>query len=192
MKPRIASRGSAAANLIALIILGNGIVPGEEPKNEGASSPIKVTSSAFEAGESIPAKYTCDGADISPPLKWAGAPAGAKSFALICDDPDAPAGTWVHWALFNLPAPAAELGENVARAGALPGGAIQGTNSFTKIGFGGPFPPPGKPHRYFFRLYALDGNLALKPGTTKQELLHAMQKHVVAQGQIMGAYQRRK
>ena len=177
---------------MALILFGDGIALSEEPEKAGTSNPITVTSSAFEQGERIPAKYTCDGSDNSPPLKWAGMPPGTKSFALICDDPDAPAGTWVHWVLFNLRATATELDEKVEPAGTLPDGTNQGTNSFTKIGYGGPCPPPGKPHRYFFRLYALDTDLALKPGATKQELLDAMEKHILAQGQIMGSYQRRK
>jgi Raf kinase inhibitor-like YbhB/YbcL family protein len=192
MKRRIASRGSLAAAAIALLLPGNGIAPGEEPQKGETFAPITVTSAAFSQGGSIPAKYTCDGSDMPPPLKWAGAPAGTKSFALICDDPDAPAGTWVHWVLFNLRAPATELGEKLERVATLPGGASQGTNSFMKIGYGGPCPPPGKPHRYFFKLYALDTEIPLKPGATKQELLRAMEKHILAQGQLMGTYQRKK
>jgi Raf kinase inhibitor-like YbhB/YbcL family protein len=191
MKRRTSSRESVAAITIALALLGNGITLGEDPAKGGTNS-ITVTSSAFQQGGSIPAKYTCDGSDISPPLKWTGSPAGTKSFALICDDPDAPAGTWVHWVLFNLRASATELSEKVEPVGTLPGGATQGTNSFAKIGYGGPCPPPGKPHRYFFKLYALDTDLPLKPGAAKRDLLHAMEKHILAEGQIMGTYQRKK
>jgi hypothetical protein len=191
MKRRISCRETVAAITIALALLGNGIALGEDPAKGGANS-ITVTSSAFQQGGSIPAKYTCDGSNISPPLKWTGSPAGTKSFALICDDPDAPAGTWVHWVLFNLRAPATELGEKMEPAGTLPGGATQGTNSFNKLGYGGPCPPPGKPHRYFFKLYALDADLPLKPGAAKRDLLHAMEKHILAQGQIVGTYQRKK
>ncbi|HYR57826.1 MAG TPA: YbhB/YbcL family Raf kinase inhibitor-like protein [Chthoniobacteraceae bacterium] len=153
---------------------------------------LTVTSSAFQANGSIPAKYTCDGGDASPPLAWTGAPAGAKTLALICDDPDAPAGTWVHWVLFGLPASAGELPEKIEPLATLPNGARQGTNDFKKLGYGGPCPPPGKPHRYFFKLYALDIDVALKPGASKQDLLHAIEHHVLAEGQLMGTYQRKK
>ena len=190
MKRRIEIRRIAAAAATALALLGNGLGFSEEPAQGG--TPMTVTSAAFQQAGSIPSKYTCEGSDISPPLKWSGSPAGTKSFALICDDPDAPAGTWVHWVLFNLRAPATELGEKVETSRAVPGGASQGTNSFMKIGYGGPCPPPGKPHRYFFKLYALDTDLALKPGASKQDLLRAMEKHILARGELMGTYQRKK
>ena len=152
---------------------------------------MQLTSTAFAEGEAIPAKYTCDGADVSPPLKWSGAPAGVKSFALIADDPDAPVGTWVHWVLFDLPAAAAELPEALPKSQYLPGGAKQGLNDFKHLGYGGPCPPAGKPHRYFFKLYALDRLLDLKPGATKKELERAIEKHTLAQGQLMGIYKRK-
>ena len=152
---------------------------------------LKITSTAFTEGEAIPAKYTCQGDDISPPLEWTGAPAGTKSFALICDDPDAPAGTWVHWVIFNLPADASGLPERIDKAETLPDGAAQGTNDFKRTGYGGPCPPPGKPHRYFFKLYALDTVLPLKPKATKEEVLQAMRGHILAEGQLLGTYQRR-
>jgi Raf kinase inhibitor-like YbhB/YbcL family protein len=192
MKRSIALRGIIVAAMVALILFGLKSASGEEAKKGEAPTSITVTSPVFQQGGSIPAKYTCDGSDISPPLKWGGAPAGTKSFALICDDPDAPAGTWVHWVLFNIRANVSELGEKLEANGTLPGGAIQGTNSFSKIGYGGPCPPSGKAHRYFFKLYALDTEIALKPGATKPELLRAMEKHILAQGQLMGAYQRKK
>jgi hypothetical protein len=178
--------------MIALLVLTTGIALGQGPIREQAPASIALTSPAFQSGESIPLKYTCEGSNISPPLRWTGSPAGTKTFALICDDPDAPSGTWVHWVLFNLPASSGALGERVEPAGNLRGGAKQGANSFGKIGYGGPCPPPGKPHRYFFKLYALDAEIALKPGATKQELLRAMEKHVLAQGQLMGTCQRKK
>ena len=149
-----------------------------------------LTSSAFTEGAPIPAKHTCDGADVSPPLAWSGAPSGAAAFALIMDDPDAPAGTWVHWVLYDLPARSSALAENVAKTEALKDGAVQGRNDFPRTGYGGPCPPPGKPHRYFFKLYALDAALGLKPGATKQELERAMQGHVLATAQLMGTYAR--
>jgi Raf kinase inhibitor-like YbhB/YbcL family protein len=114
---------------------------------------MEITSSAFGSGEMIPAKYTCDGADFSPPLEWSGSPAGTKSFALVCDDPDAPMGTWVHWVIFDIPPSATMLGEGITREKDLPGGGTQGINDFRKIGYGGPCPPGGT-HRYFFKLYA--------------------------------------
>ncbi len=150
----------------------------------------KVTSTAFTEGTMIPAKYTCDGANISPPLAWSGSPATAKSFALICDDPDAPAGTWAHWVVFNLPASVTSLDENVPADKTLPNGARQGTNDFRKLGYGGPAPPSGT-HRYYFKLYALDTILDLAAGATKPQLLRAMEGHILAQGQLMGTYKRR-
>src|SRR5208337_4956144 len=135
---------------------------------------MEVTSSAFQAGQTIPTKYTCEGADISPPLQWSGVPVGAKGLALICDDPDAPVGTWVHWVLYDLPITATDLAKNVPALETLSSGAKQGINDFKRVGYGGPCPPPGKSHRYYFKLYALDAALLLKPRTTKQELLRAM------------------
>jgi Raf kinase inhibitor-like YbhB/YbcL family protein len=153
---------------------------------------MEVTSSAFQAGQTIPTKYTCEGADISPPLQWSGVPAGAKGFALICDDPDAPVGTWVHWILYDLPITATDLGENVPALETLSSGAKQGINDFKRVGYGGPCPPPGKPHRYYFKLYALDAALLLKPRATKQELLRAMDGHILAEARLSGTYQRKR
>jgi Raf kinase inhibitor-like YbhB/YbcL family protein len=152
---------------------------------------MHLTSPAFAEGSPIPAKHTCDEKDKSPPLKWSGVPAEAKSLALIADDPDAPVGTWVHWVLFDLPPSTTELPEDVAKGQYLEGGAKQGQNDFRRLGYGGPCPPPGKPHRYFFKLYALDKMLELKPGATKKEVERAMEKHILAQGQLMGTYQRK-
>ncbi|MGA9452671.1 MAG: YbhB/YbcL family Raf kinase inhibitor-like protein [Verrucomicrobiia bacterium] len=152
---------------------------------------IQITSTAFADGQPIPAKYTCDGNDISPPLQWTNTPANTKSFALIADDPDAPMGTWVHWVAYDLPANTTGLPEDVAKTQTLAGGAKQGLNDFRRIGYGGPCPPSGKPHRYFFKIYALDAVLNLKPGLTKRELLKVTNGHVLAEGQLMGTYQRR-
>jgi Raf kinase inhibitor-like YbhB/YbcL family protein len=156
----------------------------------GKSMDIKITSSAFEEGGMIPAKYTCDGEDISPPLKWDTVPDGTKSIALISDDPDAPMGTWVHWVLFNLPADAKELAENIPPDRTLPNGAKQGTSDFGKVGYGGPCPPSGT-HRYFFKIYALDTQLDLAAGARKRDLLRAMEGHILAEGQLIGKYKRR-
>jgi Raf kinase inhibitor-like YbhB/YbcL family protein len=152
---------------------------------------MQLTSPVFEPGGSIPARYTCDDRDVSPPLKWSGAPAGVKSFALLADDPDAPVGTWVHWVLYDLPPDTTELSENVPKTQSIAGDARQGINDFRRIGYGGPCPPPGKPHRYFFRLYALDVRLGLKPGATRKEVERAMEKHIVGRAELMGTYQRR-
>ena len=151
---------------------------------------LRLTTTAFQPGGTIPRKHTCDGPDVSPPLAW-DAPAGAvQSFALIVDDPDAPAGTWVHWVLFDLPAATGELPEGVPRDEQLPTGARQGRNDFRRVGYNGPCPPSGPPHRYFFKLYALDARLNLKPGSTKADVERAMQGHILAQGQLIGRYSR--
>jgi len=156
----------------------------------GESTKLTVTCTAFEAGQLVPVKYTCQGDDVSPPLKWDGAPAKAKSFAVICDDPDAPGGTWVHWVLYNQPADAPSLPENTPILDSLPNGAAQGRNSFQNTGYGGPCPPAGKAHHYFFRVYALDTTLTLQGPPTKELLIAAMRGHIVAQGQLMGTYKR--
>ena len=150
---------------------------------------ITIKSSAFNEGEPIPKKFTCDGEDISPELSWDGAPEGTKTFALIKDDPDAPGKTWVHWVIFNIPGSATSLPENMPTDKELSDGSRQGTNDFRKIGYGGPCPPGGT-HRYYFKLYALDTELTLKPGALKQELLAAMKGHIVDEGQLMGTYAR--
>ncbi len=151
---------------------------------------IKITSSAFEEGALIPAKYTCDGEDISPPLQWEAVPEGTQSIALVSDDPDAPVGTWVHWVLYNLPAEAGELPEAIPADETLPSGARQGTSDFGRIGYGGPCPPSGT-HRYFFKIYALDTDLDLPTGADKRELLEAMQGHILGEGRLMGKYARK-
>ena len=150
---------------------------------------LKLTSTAFSEGGMIPKQYTCDGKDVSPPLSWSGVPATARTLVLICDDPDAPAGTWVHWVLFNLPASTTGLPEHVPTLKTLPNGARQGTNDFRRIGYGGPCPPGGT-HRYYFKLYALELALALDAVATKAQVLEAMEGHVLAEGQLMGRYKR--
>lgn len=151
---------------------------------------LEIKSSAFEEGSSIPAKYTCKGEDVSPPLSFSGVPKEAKSLALICDDPDAPFMTWVHWVMYNIPAGESGLKEDVPEEETLPNGAIQGKNDFRKIGYGGPCPPPGGPHRYYFKLYALDRRLDLSPGATKSALLKAMEGHILEEAQLMGKFKR--
>jgi len=151
---------------------------------------IKVTSTAFEDGGMIPAKYTCDGADISPPLACEGIPEGTKSIALISDDPDAPMGTWVHWVLCNLPGDTRELPENIPAEETLSNGTMQGLNDFRRVGYGGPCPPSGI-HRYFFKVYALDKMVEPGGWANKVELMRVMEGHVLAQGELMGRYKRR-
>jgi Raf kinase inhibitor-like YbhB/YbcL family protein len=159
---------------------------------ENGESPmsIELTSTAFQKETTIPKQYTGDGADHSPLLRWSEPPTGTKSIALICDDPDAPRGTWVHWVLFNVPPTTRELEEGLPTKGTLPSGAKQGKNDFGNIGYGGPAPPKGKAHRYFFKLYALDVTLDLPPGATKAQLENAMKGHILAEGQLMGTYKR--
>ncbi len=152
---------------------------------------IRLTSSAFSEGAAIPARYTCDGQDISPPLKWSNIPPGTKSFALVCDDPDAPVGIWVHWVLYGLPGSASALQEGLPTAETLVNGAKQGLNDFRRIGYGGPCPPGGSPHRYFFKLYALSVELDLPPKATKKDLLQAMEGRILAEGHLMGTYQKK-
>ncbi len=151
---------------------------------------MKLTSTAFSEGGMIPAQYTCNGPDVSPPLNWEDVPEETKSMALIADDPDAPVGTWVHWVLYNLPTDSRELQEDLPKTKVLPNGAMQGTNDFRKIGYNGPCPPGGT-HRYFFKLYALDEMVDLNPGARKKDLLDAMKGHILAECQLMGKFSRR-
>jgi Raf kinase inhibitor-like YbhB/YbcL family protein len=159
-------------------------------QGKGGLVALQVTSTAFSLGEMIPKKFTCDGSDVSPQLAWNAPPPGTESFALIADDPDAPVGTWVHWVLYDLPASARELAEGLTKQEQLPSGAHQGRNDFGKIGYGGPCPPPGSPHRYFFKLYALDAKPNLKAGATKADVERALKGHILGQGQLMGRYGR--
>ena len=161
-----------------------------ETLGPGVGETIELTSAAFGQGSTIPRQYTCDGADLSPPLSWSGVPAGAKSLALVVDDPDA-RGTWVHWVVYGIPAGVSGLSEGASSdIGDVPG-ATDGTNDFKRTGYGGPCPPNGPAHRYVFKLFAVDSVLELAPGATKSELLRAMEGNVVAQGSLMGRYQRR-
>jgi Raf kinase inhibitor-like YbhB/YbcL family protein len=155
---------------------------------------ILIESPAFQGGGTIPRLYTCDGKDVSPPLAWSGVPEAARSLALICEDPDAPRGTWTHWVIFDIPAAAKGLGEGIAateRVTVAPGEepARQGKNDFGKIGYGGPCPPSGT-HHYLFRIYALDRELGLGPKTTRQDLLGSIKGHVLAEGGLTGLYSR--
>jgi Raf kinase inhibitor-like YbhB/YbcL family protein len=151
---------------------------------------FELKSSAFEPNRPIPKKYTCDGADISVGLSWSDPPEETSSYALIMDDPDAPRGTWVHWVIYNLPPSLRSLPEAVETRETLNNGAAQGKNDFGKFGYGGPCPPAGAAHHYHFKLYALADRLGLAPGGTKQQLLKAMQGHILAQAELVGTYKR--
>jgi Raf kinase inhibitor-like YbhB/YbcL family protein len=201
----IGTHGNAAARLLSqgrkfsicqLVACSTlGLLMACQPSSIGTNSggspmSIELTSTAFSKGASIPKQHTGDGTDQSPALHWSEPPTGTTSIALICDDPDAPRGTWVHWVLFNLPAQARDLEVGVPTTETLASGAKQGKNDFGKIGYGGPAPPKGNAHRYFFKLYALDVHLALPPGATKAQLEGAMKGHILAEGQLMGTYKR--
>lgn len=151
---------------------------------------FELTSSAFKEGALIPKKYTCEGQDLSPPLRWNNPPTGTRSFVLIADDPDAPAGTWVHWVIFNIPIDTRGLAEGLPAQETLANDGLQGLNDFKRIGYGGPCPPPGNPHRYYFRLYALDRELNVKPRATKAQVVDATKGHVLAEAQLMGRFGR--
>jgi Raf kinase inhibitor-like YbhB/YbcL family protein len=150
---------------------------------------ITVKSPAFQSGGKIPSKFTCDGENISPALQWGPVPEGTVTFALIADDPDAPSGTWVHWVIYNIPPGVTNLPEKTTLPFEKETGAISGKSSFGKGGYGGPCPPGGT-HRYFFKIYALDTNLTLPALSSKQDLLKAMEGHIIGQGELMGTYQR--
>ncbi len=162
----------------------------ESQSKVGGENIMKISSSAFQNNGKIPAVYTCDEADYSPPLQWSGVPAGTKSLALLADDPDAPMGTWVHWVIYNIPVTNQGLAENFSREPKLPDGTLQGVNDFGKIGYGGPCPPGGT-HRYFFKLYALDALLPDSPGLNKKALLNTMEGHILEQAVLMGTYRRK-
>lgn len=173
--------------LVLLLILALGIftAAGAIAKEGRKMADLKIASPAFAHNGSIPAKYTCDGGDAIPPVIMENVPAGARSLALIVDDPDAPAGTWVHWVVWNIPAATGEIREN-----SVPAGASQGKNDWGRNSYGGPCPPSGT-HRYFFKLYALDATLNLGADTTKKGLERAMEGHVIARAELIGVYKRR-
>jgi Raf kinase inhibitor-like YbhB/YbcL family protein len=177
--------------LLFVVALAMPIVAGAQTAPKGAANmAFTMQSSDFTNGGEIPRACTCDGEDRSPALSWSGAPEGTKVFALIADDPDAPAGTWVHWVIFNIPGKAQSLPAGVERKEQLADGTKQGRNDFRKPGYGGPCPPPGKAHRYFFKLYALNADLTLSAGATKTDVERAMKDHVLVHAELMGRYKR--
>ena len=173
--------------VLALIPLQHDVSAQDEAKGECME--ITLKSPAFSQDSMIPDVYTCKGKDISPPLFWSNIPKGTKTISLICDDPDAPIGTWVHWVVYNIPGSAKGLAEGIPCKEVLEDSTVQGKNDFRKTGYRGPCPPFGI-HRYYFKIYALDTRLDLKPNATKKELLVAMEGHILAQGQLMGRYKK--
>ena len=152
---------------------------------------MEIYSTGFQDGDRLSSRYTCDSDDTSPELKWRNLPDGAKSLALICEDIDSPGQVWSHWVIFNIPASDVGIGADFPRLPQTPGGAIQGLNDYGRIGYSGPCPPPdGGPHRYFFKLYALDINLPLDNNAVRQDVLKAIDGHVLAYAQTFGTYSR--
>jgi Raf kinase inhibitor-like YbhB/YbcL family protein len=194
---RMRGQGKDLCPMVAILLLfaawissGGLTGDGTDHAKGAASMAFAISSPSFQAGGEIPKKFTCEGADVSPELHWTAPPAGTLSFALIADDPDAPVGTWTHWVFFDIPPSATGLPEGVSKVDEVPSGGRQGRNDFRRIGYAGPCPPPGKPHRYFFKLYALDKMLNLKPGVSKQEVEQAMQGHILETAELMGTYRR--
>jgi Raf kinase inhibitor-like YbhB/YbcL family protein len=187
----LAAGGVLLLQLSACLLPSRGVLGGgtEVQATQGDIMTFDLSSDAFKPGGPIPARFTCDGQDISPPLRWAGVPAGTVSLALIMDDPDAPAGIWVHWVLYNIPLDRSDLSEATSAQPAFADGSVNGLNSWGRSGYGGPCPPGGM-HRYFFRLYAVDLRLDLQPGATKEAVLAAVQGHVLGQAELMGTYTR--
>lgn len=165
--------------------------PPEQERQTFSAQIMQVTSSAFVEGADIPVKYTCQDQDVSPPLEWSGVPVGTQSIALIMEDPDAPGRRFVHWVLYDIPADVSELPEGVEASETTSFDATNGVSGFRRLGYGGPCPPAGGLHRYFFKLYALDTMIGLEPGATKADVELAMEGHTLANGQLMGRYQRR-
>jgi hypothetical protein len=151
---------------------------------------MDLTSTSFAEGDAIPKKHTCDAEDVSPELSWSGVPEGAKSLVMICDDPDAPVGTWVHWVMFGISPDANGLPEGVPDGESVLGGATHGRNDFGNLGYGGPCPPPGPAHRYFYKIFAVDIEPVLSAGGSKADVMQAIDGHIVAEGQLMGRYGR--
>jgi len=185
-----AGRNALRSLFIMAIALGASATTSALAQTGEKAMAFTISSSSFSNGGEIAKKFTCDGADVSPQLAWSEPPAGTKALALLVDDPDAPIGNWTHWVLWNLPVSARGLPEGVSKTAKLPDGSEQGKNDFPKTGYNGPCPPAGKPHRYYFKLFALDGKLEMKAGAGKPELEAAMKGHILAQAETMGRYGR--
>jgi Raf kinase inhibitor-like YbhB/YbcL family protein len=188
-----------AAAVVALLLMGTACAQSSVATCQGQVNEemekmtycqLNVTSPAFKDSQRIPVKYTADGQDMSPPLKWTDIPEGVTEYALIVEDPDAPGGTFTHWVIYGIPGSYDHLDDGVPQVEELDNGAMQGPNSMGKIGYMGPSPPKGKPHRYIFTLYALDSKLGLPAGITKEELRKAMHGHIISEGKVTGLYGR--
>ncbi len=181
-------------SVVYAVMTSFSFVLAERPKDEKSEKPempaLTIFSDAFKHGETIPVKYTCDGDDISPELTWSKPPDGTMELVLICDDPDAPVGTWDHWVVYGLPADTLGLPEGLPKTDEIDRGGLQGKNSWGKIGYGGPCPPRGPAHRYFFKLYALDKKLDLAPGADKKQIEKAIDGHILARAELIGKYGR--
>ncbi len=189
---RVGKSSARLGLLLACLIAGAaGVMALHLMQAQGAQS-MRLVSAAFAEGQPIPADYTCDGRNISPPLRWSGAPTGTRSLALICEDPDAPSGLWTHWVIYGLPGNMTELPEGVRAVENPPSGGRQGLNSFKRIGYGGPCPPVSRAHRYFFKIYALDDDVSLQTNASRADLIRALHGHVIAEGELMGVYQKRR
>jgi hypothetical protein len=179
----------SAIVLLSCLLASNLLWQPSGPAHGQARTSFWVRSSSFSNGKSIPSRYTCDGANLSPQLEWQSAPAGTKSFAIVMDDPDAPI-DFTHWLVYNIAPGVRELAEDASQRGAMPHGSVEGRNDFGRSGYGGPCPPPGNPHHYVFRVYALDLPLNLLMMPTKNQMESTIRGHIIAQGQIVGTYQR--
>lgn len=184
-------RSGGLLGLTGLSLIACGSINNTKLHQPLAVSTMRLKSTAFPNDGLIPAKYTCDGTDISPPLSWDNPPSGTQSLALIVDDPDAPTGIFVHWVLYDIPFQIRQLSEGAAPQRTLLNGGVQGKNDFGNLGYGGPCPPSGT-HRYFFKLYALDRELGLESGATKKQLEAAMDGHVLTAAEVIGRYSRRR
>jgi Raf kinase inhibitor-like YbhB/YbcL family protein len=179
------SPGKCGSELLLVWIAASLILPA----TGWSQSKIQIRTSAFTPGDAIPIKYACSGENISPALSWTGMPPGTKSLALIVDDPDAPGGTFAHWVVYNLPPQTTHLDEAVTKGTSIPGGGAQGRNDFGGDGYGGPCPPPGSPHHYRFRLFAL--NSEISPQSSKgPEVEQAMKGHILANAELTGTFAR--
>jgi Raf kinase inhibitor-like YbhB/YbcL family protein len=175
--------------LVAKPVLHARAAVAQSAAQKQAEAKLQLTSSSFEADSALPAKYTCDGTDVSPALAWTEPPAGTQSFALVVDDPDVPKKTVIHWLIYDLPAVTRELPEGVPTKANLPDGSRQGKNDHGKIGYSGPCPPPGAAHHYFFKLYALDYKTGLKPKATVADVEKAIKGHILAQAELIARFQ---
>jgi Raf kinase inhibitor-like YbhB/YbcL family protein len=189
--PRILRVGAIVAAALGCLLAFLLLAQHSSTSSEVQAGPsIKFRSTSFANSASIPSRYTCDGADVSPGLEWSGAPPGTKSFALVMHDPDAPV-DFTHWLAYDIPSGVDHLSEGASNDGAMPKGSAEGVNSFRRIGYGGPCPPAGKPHHYIFLFYALDADPGLPAGATREQLESAMRGHIVATGRLNGSYKRR-